>query len=143
MNPLRDYALLQTRRQFFRSSGLSMGALALTHLLGSRASAAAPAYGSAGHPARAGLPHFAPKAKRLLYLHMNGAPSQLDLFDYKPQLQKFYDKDLPDSVRNGQRIPGMTSGQARFPVAPSSFKFSRCGKGGIEMSELVPHMHDI
>ena len=116
-----------------------MGGLAL-NLLAPRARAAA---ADRVHPAQPGLPHFAPKAKRLIYLHMNGAPSQLDLFDYKPELQKFYDKDLPDSVRNNQRITGMTSGQARFPVAPSIFKFSQCGKSGMWMSELIPHIHDI
>ncbi len=110
--------------------------------MGDKMFGAAPAGGQV-HPPLPGLPHFAPKAKRLVYLHMNGAPSQLDLFDYKPQLQKYYDKDLPDSVRNGQRITGMTSGQSRFPVAPSIFKFSKCGQGGIEMSELVPHMQEI
>ena len=94
-------------------------------------------------PPLSGFPHFAPKAKRLIYLHMNGAPSQLDLFDHKPQLQEYFDKDLPDSIRNNQRITGMTSGQARFPVAPSKFAFKACCKSGIMMSELVPHMHEI
>ena len=74
-----------------------------------------------------GLPHFPPKAKSLIYLHMNGGPSQIDLWDYKPQLEKYFDKDLPDSVRNGQRITTMTSGQTRFPVAPSKFKFAQAG----------------
>jgi hypothetical protein len=95
------------------------------------------------HPALPGLPHFAPKAKRLIYLHMNGAPSQIDLFDHKPRLTDFFDKELPDSIRNGQRITTMTSGQKRFPVAPSKFAFERCGTSGIEMSELVPHMKGI
>jgi hypothetical protein len=144
MKPLHDYALLQTRRQFFRSSGLSMGALALNHLLGSRASAAAaPAYGSAVHPALPGLPHFAPKAKRMIYLHMNGAPSQLDLFDYKPKLSEYFDKELPDSIRNGQRITTMTSGQARFPVAPSIFKFAQHGQSGMWLSELIPNIASV
>ena len=95
------------------------------------------------HPALPDLPHFAPKAKRLIYLHMNGAPSQIDLFDYKPRLTDHFDQDLPDSIRNGQRITTMTSGQKRFPVAPSKFKFERCGQSGIEMSELLPHMKTI
>ncbi len=76
-------------------------------------------------------------------MHMNGAPAQQDLFDYKPQMEKFFDKELPDSVRNGQRITTMTSGQKRFPVAPSRFAFERCGQSGILMSELVPHMKGI
>ncbi|HEV7403608.1 MAG TPA: DUF1501 domain-containing protein [Chthoniobacteraceae bacterium] len=144
MNPLHDYALLQTRRQFFRSSGLSMGALALNQLLGARAqAAAAPAYGSAVHPALPGFPHFPPKAKRIIYLHMNGAPSQIDLFDYKPKLSEYFDKELPDSIRNGQRITTMTSGQARFPVAPSIFKFAQHGQSGMWLSELIPNIASI
>ena len=95
------------------------------------------------HPALPGFPNFKPKAKNLIYLHMNGAPAQMDLFDHKPVMEEYFDKDLPDSVRNNQRITGMTSGQARFPVAPSKFKFEKCGKSGIMMSELVPHMKEI
>ncbi len=86
-----------------------------------------------------GLPHFAPKAKRLIYLHMNGGPSQLDTWDYKPGLKAQFNKDLPDSIRNGQRITTMTSGQARLPVAPSMFKFQQYGQCGRWASELVPH----
>jgi hypothetical protein len=85
------------------------------------------------------LPHFAPKAKRVIYLFQSGGPSQMDLFDPKPGLTGMFDKDLPDSVRMGQRITGMTSGQSRLPVAPSIFKFSRHGKSGTEFSELLPH----
>lgn len=116
--------------------------MALASLLGREAVRAGPA-SSQVHPPLPGLPHFAPKAKRLIYLHMNGAPSQLDLFDYKPQLRERFDQDLPDSIRNNQRITTMTSGQARFPVAPSKFEFRRCGESGIWMSELVPHMQGI
>src|SRR5258706_55746 len=79
---------------------------------------------------RGGLPHFAPTAKRIIYLHMNGGPSQLDTFDYKPQLLDYFDQELPDSIRQGQRITTMTSGQARFPVAPSIFKFAQYGRSG-------------
>src|SRR5690349_4540365 len=144
MNPALEYHYAQTRRQFFHGAGLKLGGLALASIMGERTlgAAAAPAKQRV-HPALPGLPNFAPKAKRLIYLHMNGAPSQLDLFDYKPQLQKFYDKDLPDSIRNNQRITGMTSGQARFPVAPSMFKFSQCGQSGMWISELLPHTQGI
>jgi hypothetical protein len=86
-----------------------------------------------------GLPHFPPKAKAVIYLHMNGGPAQMDLWDYKPQLAEFFDKDLPDSVRMGQRITTMTSGQARLPVAPSIFKFAQHGQCGTWVSELLPH----
>jgi hypothetical protein len=87
----------------------------------------------------AGIPHFAPKAKRVIWLTQAGAPSQLDLFDYKPNLRAMFDKDLPDSIRNGQRVTGMTSGQARFPIAPSVFNFKQYGQSGHWMSELLPH----
>lgn len=141
MTPIFEHNLLQTRRQFFGDAGLRAGNFALASLLGSELASKAAASAGQVFPPLPGLPHFAPKAKRLIYLHMNGGPSQLDLFDYKPQLQKHYDKDLPDSIRNGQRITGMTSGQARFPVAPSLFKFFKCGRSGMEMSELAAPLH--
>jgi hypothetical protein len=146
MNPALDYHRLTTRRQFYHGAGLKVGGLALAGLMGKEQLAlAATGANRSGmvHPPLPGFPHFAPTAKRLIYLHMNGAPSQLDLFDHKPRLHEFYDQELPDSVRNNQRITTMTSGQARFPVAPSLFKFHRCGKSGMLMSELVPHMHAI
>lgn len=140
MDPLHQFASMQSRRAFLSTAGLSVGAIALDWLLGGRgALAGAPTYGSAVHPALPGFPHFPPTAKRIIYLHMNGAPSQLDLFDYKPQLGEQFDKDLPDSVRKGQRITTMTSGQARFPVAPSIFKFQQHGQCGMWVSELLPH----
>ena len=90
---------------------------------------------------KASGPHFAPKAKRVIYLHMVGGPSQIDLFDYKPEMQKWYDKDLPDSVRQGQRLTTMTSGQARFPIAPSKYQFSAAGQCGMTMNtELLPYL---
>ena len=139
MNPAIEYLRQAHRRQFFNSVGLNLGGIALAGMLGSKAKADTRAV----HPTLPGLPHFPPKAKRLIYLHMNGAPSQLDLFDYKPGLKEYYDKDLPDSIRNGQRITTMTSGQTRFPVAPSIFDFKPCGESGIMMSSLVPHMQEI
>ncbi len=84
------------------------------------------------------MPHFAPKAKRAIYLFMNGGPSQMDLFDYKPAMGAMFDKDLPDSIRMGQRLTTMTSGQSRFPIAPSKFKFARHGQSGAWVSELLP-----
>ncbi|MGB3120054.1 MAG: DUF1501 domain-containing protein [Verrucomicrobiales bacterium] len=91
------------------------------------------------HPGLAELPHLLPRAKRLIYLHMNGAPSQLDLWDYKPGLRNHFDADLPDSIRKGQRITTMTSGQARLPVAPSKFEFAQHGQCGRWVSELLPY----
>ncbi len=137
MNPLLSHDLLQTRRQFFGHSGLRLGGLALTWLAARTGLAADVAR---VHPPMPGFPHFAPKAKRLIYLHMNGGPSQMDLFDYKPGLAAQFDKDLPDSIRKGQRITTMTSGQARLPVAPSMFKFAQHGKSGMWVSELLPHI---
>ena len=89
-----------------------------------------------GRPASLTLP---PTAKRVIFLHQSGGPSQLDLFDYKPQLEKRRGIELPDSVRMGQRITGMTSGQGTLPVAPSIFKFAQHGKSGAWVSELLPH----
>ena len=85
------------------------------------------------------MPHFAPRAKRVIYMFQSGAPSQIDLFDHKPLLRKYHGQDLPDSVRKGQRITGMTSGQDRLPVAASLFKFQPHGQSGTELSELLPH----
>src|SRR4051812_2376285 len=86
-----------------------------------------------------GLPHFPPKAKRVIYLFQSGAPSQMDLFDYKPRLDDLRGTELPDSIRQGQRLTGMTSRQASFPVAPSRFRFARRGRCGAWVSELLPH----
>jgi uncharacterized protein (DUF1501 family) len=125
-NPFLD----MTRRQFLGRASSGIGAAALASLLNPQLSAA---QGSTG------IPHFAPKAKRVIWLTQAGAPSQLDLFDYKPGLSGMFDKDLPDSVRKGQRVTGMTSGQARFPIAPSVFSFKQYGQAGHWMSELLPH----
>src|SRR5439155_5133316 len=129
----------QTRRQFFASAGLSLGGLALNLCAGRAQAPVAHAPGSPMHPPLPGLPHFPPRAKALIYLHMNGAPSQIDLWDHKPHLQRYFDQDLPESVRMGQRLSTMTSGQTRHPVAPTKFKFARHGKCGTWVSELLPH----
>ncbi len=84
-------------------------------------------------------PHFPGKAKHVIYLHMVGGPSQIDLYDYKPKMDAWYDKDLPDSIRQGQRLTTMTSGQTRFPIAPSKYKFAQHGQSGMWVSELLPH----
>jgi hypothetical protein len=123
------------RRLFLARSGLGLGTLALGSLLGQDAARAAPA----GDGPAAGLPHFPAKAKRVIYLFQSGAPSQLDLLDYKPELRERRGIDLPDSVRMGQRITTMTSGQKRLPVAPSLFTFARQGRCGAWLSELLPH----
>ena len=138
MHPLFEWNKHQSRRQFFQTSGLCAGGLGLASLLGSESAWGANS-GSRMNPPLTGLPHFAPKAKAVIYLHMNGGPSQLDTWDYKPNLAEWFDKDLPPSVQGGQRLTGMTSKQTRFPVAPSLFTFSKHGQCGRWASELVRH----
>jgi hypothetical protein len=138
MHPLDEYMQLETRRQFFARAGLGLGTAALSYLL-ARDAQAAPTPLGAAHGGLPGLPHFPPKAKRAIYLFMAGAPSQIDLLDYKPTMKDWFDKDLPDSVRMGQRLTTMTSGQKRFPIAPSMYKFQQHGQCGTWVSELLPH----
>ncbi|MFM8271738.1 MAG: DUF1501 domain-containing protein, partial [Gemmata sp.] len=128
-----------TRRQFFGTSRLALGGLAMSLLAQQRSRGADPKAAERVHPPLPGFPHHAPKAKAVIYLHLNGGPSQLDTWDYKPKLAEQYDKNLPDSVRKGQRITTMTSGQSRLPVAPSMFKFAQHGRCGTWVSELLPH----
>jgi len=123
--------LMLNRRTLFSRLSLGLGGAALAHLLG-RDSAL-------GATAPAGL-HLAPKAKRAIYLFMSGGPSQMDLFDYKPRLNADNGRDLPESVRRGQRLTGMSGNQATLPLAGSHFKFARHGKCGHWMSELLPHL---
>ncbi|MGL6096334.1 MAG: DUF1501 domain-containing protein [Fimbriiglobus sp.] len=136
----RDHVAGETRRQFFASAGFSLGAAALASLGAKAAPAAAPAGEKTGLNAALPFTHFAPKAKHVIYLHMVGGPSQMDLFDSKPKMADWYDKDLPEAVRNGQRLTTMTSGQARFPIAPSKYKFARHGQAGTWLSEMLPYM---
>ena len=131
MNPIDEAIQLETRRQFFGKTGKGLGAAALLSLLSRSGAGAAPGKGSIELPA--------PKAKRAIYLFMSGAPSQMDMWDYKPSMDRMFDKDLPESVRMGQRLTTMTSGQSRFPIAPSMYKFKRHGKNGTWVSELLPH----
>jgi len=125
MNPETLHTGL-SRRHFLSRTSTGIGAAALASLLNPRLFAATQ------------TPHFAPKAKRIIWLTQAGAPSQLDLFDYKPGLASQFDKDLPGSVRGEQRLTGMTAGQKRFPIAPSVFKFHQHGQSGLWLSELLP-----
>jgi hypothetical protein len=136
MNSWTSNQLEVSRRCFLAQGGLSLGAAALASLVPRTAHGAGKSAVSGGLPE---LPHCAPRAKRAIYLFMNGAPSQLDLFDYKPRLETLFDADLPDSVRMGQRLTTMTSGQSRYPVAPSKFTFQRHGDSGAWVSELLPY----
>jgi hypothetical protein len=133
---MKESALL-SRRHFLARSTMGLGAAALGQLLGGIASGAT---SQAGNIIGS---HFAPKAKRVIFLFQSGGPSQLELLDYKPQLKAHFDKDLPDSIRMGQRITGMVSGQTRLPVAPSKFSFKQCGKSGTWIGDLLPHTQKI
>ncbi len=137
MDPIRERDLLFTRRQLFGRTSKGIGVAALASLLDPKLFAADT--GSVEFGGLADVPHFAPRAKRVIYLHQSGAPSQIELFDYKPKLAALAGSELPDSVRQGQRITGMTSGQNSLPVAPSIFKFSQAGASGTWISELLPH----
>jgi hypothetical protein len=119
-----------TRRHFFSRTSTGLGIAALAGLLQEdlRADGALP-----------GLPHFPPKAKRVIYLFQSGAPSQMELFDHKPKLASLRATELPESIRQGQRLTGMTATQTSFPVAPSLFQFAQHGKSGAWVSELMPH----
>lgn len=136
MNALLHNQLLLTRRHFFGRSATGIGVAALAALLNEDRRAIGQQTANGG---LAGLPHFPPTAKRVIYLFQSGAPSQMDLFDYKPRLQNLRGTDLPDSIRQGQRLTAMTATQDRFPVAPSMFRFARHGRSGAWISELMPH----
>ena len=137
-----------SRRTFIKRSAGGLGAAALASLLNPEMLLGAnattnPTTGPTTVPGLLGRTHFAPKAKRIIYLCQSGAPSQLDLFDYKPQLDKIRGTNLPDTIRQGQRLTGMSSGQANFPVANSAFKFAQHGKNGTWISEILPHTASI
>ena len=134
-------ASMLNRRRFLGNTTSQVGVAALATLLASssRAEESAPK----AHAALPGFLNFAPKAKRIIYLFQSGAPSQMDLFDPKPEMEKRRGEDLPESIRKGQRLTTMTSGQAKFPVAPSIFKFAQHGQSGMWMSDLVPQMSSI
>ena len=140
MVPLTPASLNMTRRYFFGRTATGIGTAALASLLNSGLQQNSVGAETQTRPGVLQAPHHAPTAKRVIYLFMSGAPSQMDLFDYKPTLVDMFDKDLPDSVIDGQRLTTMTSGQTRFPIAPSIYKFAQHGQSGIWMSELLPHL---
>ena len=132
MNPFENAFNNITRRHFFARGSHLLGGAALASLLGRET-----ARGNEPAPPRP-MTHHTPRATNVIYLHMVGGPPQMDLYDYKPVMREWYDRDLPDSVRMGQRLTTMTSGQARFPIAPSKFRFTRHGHCGMWVSELLP-----
>jgi len=133
-----QYESAFTRRDFLAKTGLGIGAAALAQMLGAESkaddsvAAAAPRF-----------PNFAPKARRVICLFQSGGPSHLDLFDNKPVLSQRFNEDLPDSVRQGQRITGMVASQARLALQPSKYSFKQCGPGGASISDLLPHTQSI
>src|SRR5262249_54729591 len=146
MDSFRDYVRYETRRQFLSRGSNAVSWAAFAALLGREG--LAPAAWAAGVEAdraptggraASGKLHFAPKAKPVIYLTLVGGPPQMEMYDYKPMMGEFYDKDLPDSVRMGQRLTTMTSGQKRFPIAPSKYRFERHGKCGMWVCELLPY----
>lgn len=131
-----------TRRDFLTKTSLGMGALSMAAMIDPMGLFAkenilqsSPLIGGG----LTGIPHFPPRVKRVIYLFQSGAPSQLDLFDYKPLLNKMNGQDLPESIRGGQRLTGMTAGQASFPLAGTLFNFKQHGDSGAWMSDLMPH----
>ncbi|MCA9214835.1 MAG: DUF1501 domain-containing protein, partial [Planctomycetales bacterium] len=140
---LYDTIQQHSRRQLLTGSARVLGTAALATLMGkTRASAATaePANSNTGLP---DLPHFAPKAKRVIYMFMSGGPSHIDTFDYKPAVRKIHGQELPDSIRNGQRITTMTSGQQSFPCVAPMFNFKQYGSNGTWVSEILPHTASI
>jgi hypothetical protein len=142
MDPVTQMQDQINRRTFLKRGG-GVGLAALFSLLGTESFAQSIAPNGQRFGGLPGVPHFAPKAKRVIYLFQSGAPSQMELFDPKPNLEKHRGEDLPASVRMGQRLTGMTSGQKMFPVAPNIFKFAQHGSNGIWLSELLPHTAEV
>jgi len=133
MNPIEERKQLLSRRSFLSLSSTCLGAAAVNSLLNENA------MGQNSGPALSEIPHFAPKAKRVIYLFQSGGPSQHELWDYKPKLADMVGDDLPPSVRGNQRVTAMTSGQLSFPIVPSLYKFDQHGQSGAWVSELMPH----
>lgn len=135
-NEFFDHRMNITRKHFLGKAGLALGGMALGSLLVKDIF-----NGAGGEPSLPiGLPHFAPKAKRIIYLFQNGAPSQLELFDHKPKLLEMQGQDLPESIRNGQRLTGMTASQDKFPLIGSQFAFKQHGQAGTWFSEIIPNI---
>ncbi|MBI3865025.1 MAG: DUF1501 domain-containing protein [Planctomycetia bacterium] len=135
MNLFHEFQQNQTRRHFLAKGSHLLGTAALATLAGSVGRAAE----KTDAPSAAPGPHFPARAKNVIYLHMVGGPPQMDIYDYKPVMQEWYDKDLPDTIRMGQRLTTMTSGQKRFPIAPSKYKFAQHGQSGMWVTELLPN----
>ena len=143
MKPCHDFEALLPRRHFLGRSATGLGMAALAMLLQEEGLAGSPPDSPLGRPGTLRVLHHAAKAKRVIYLFMSGGPSHIDLLDYKPELRRHHGEELPASVRMGQRITGMTSGQRSFPCVAPMFRFARHGQAGTWMSELLPHIGSI
>lgn len=146
MDPLLENAMLHTRRQALLNGTRGLGGIALASMLSADNAHAAKLTPAAAPVDNGGVlerTHFPAKAKRVIYLFFSGGPSHIDLFDYKPAMRKFHGEELPDSIRNGQRITGMTSGQKSFPCVAPMFKFQKYGQAQTYVSELLPHISGI
>lgn len=137
MADCNHYSRYRSRREFLTQSALGFGTLGLASVLSPSTGFAHT--GQDGNTEHNDLPHFAPNAKRVIYLFQSGAPSQIELFDYKPLLNEMFGQELPESVRQGQRLTGMTAGQTSFPLAGSVFRFRQHGQVGTWVSDLLPH----
>ena len=142
---MNDFEIQQilTRRKLLQLGARGLGALGAASLLNPDLSAASSPSASDGWDGTLGAPHFKPKAKRVIYLFFSGGPSHIDMYDYHPEMRNIHGIELPDSIRNGQRITGMTSGQKSFPCVAPMFDFSRHGQNGSWFSELVPNIANI
>src|SRR4051812_11643703 len=146
MDPLLEGKALYTRRQFFGRSVMGIGTAALASLLAKDVFAAGVSAGRAtrqGIPGLPDLPHFAPKAKRIIYLFQNGAPSHVDLFDYKPKLREWHGKEIPPEIIGGKRFSTMTGGQKSKPALAEITKFAQHGDGGAWVSDFLPRVASI
>ena len=148
--PEHQQSMVGNRRLFLKSAGFSLGAIAAA-AMGANTGNANPRFGCLKNVPKktpfagglSGIPHHAPTAKRVIYLFQSGAPSQFESFDYKPGLKKLAKSELPDTVRDGQRLTGMTSGQKSFPIAPSIFDFKQRGESGTWVSDLLPNIGSV
>ena len=146
MDPIYEHGLQVTRRHLLANGTRSLGAVALASLMNPASLSAAAVGPKTAEPKQRGLPglpHFAGKAKRIIYLFFSGGPSHIDMFDYKPALKQIHGTELPASIRQGQRITGMTSGQKSFPCVAPMFEFKQYGQHGTYVSEILPHIASI
>ena len=140
MNPIHELHTHLNRRQLLANAARPLGGAALASLVGGRVAQAAATSATQTQPGLPGLPHFAPRAKRVIYLFMCGGPSHIDTFDFHPRMRQMHGVELPSEIRGDQRITGMTSGQKSFPVVAPMFQFQRHGEHGTWVSEILPHM---